>query len=587
MNDILKEQINLLKNKPGVYLMKDKDDKIIYIGKAKNLKNRVSQYFLRPQSGKVAAMVSHVDHFETILVSSEKEALILECNLIQTHYPRYNIMLMDDSHYPYIALKKKDDPYLKIARSSKDKSYYYFGPFPTSSYAYSLIDLLNKIYPTRKCRNIPSSPCLYYHLGQCLGPCINKISLEENNELKDKIISFLKGDTSSIKKELEEKIEIASSKLDFELAADYKKSIDAINYISSRQNVELQGEYKDFDSIAFSSRDGYLCLSFLTYRGGLLLGKKNFVVEEFSSLEESIISLLEQHYLQIEPPRIVVTRLEFLSIVLKEEFDIKVISPKEGVLSNIISITESNAKNGLDEHFSSSRLEDDKAKLLEDLGNLLKIPTPYRIELFDNSHLQGSDAVGAMVCFINGNSSKSNYRKYNLSNNVAGDDYHSMVEVINRRYSRLKESNLTYPDLILVDGGLPQVHAVLEGLDKVGIVIPTFGLYKNDSHQTEGLIDRDGNIYPLDKKSSLFFMLMRMQDEVHRFAISTFRNKHNKRQLSSIFDGIEGLGDKRKEKISASFQTKEALLNASIEELSQLLPVEVARRLYEKLHQDK
>lgn len=584
MNEILRQQISLLKNKPGVYLMKDKDDKIVYIGKAKNLKNRVSQYFLRPQSGKVAAMVSHVDHFETILVSSEKEALILESNLIQTHYPRYNIMLMDDSHYPYIALKRNSDPYLKIARNNKDKSYYYFGPFPNSSYAYSLIDLLNKIYPTRKCKNIPSSPCLYYHLGQCLAPCINKISEEDNASLKEKIRSFLRGDTSLVKKELIEKMNKASESLDFELASEYKKSIDAIDYIASKQNVEIQGEYKDFDSIAFSSRDGYLCLSFISYRGGLLLGKKNFVVEEFLSLEDSIASILEQHYLNNEPPRLVISRLDFIVDTLKEEFGIKVISPKEGVLANIISITEENAKNGLDEHFSSARLEDDKASLLECLGKLLNIKTPYRIELFDNSHLQGSDAVGAMVCFINGVASKSNYRKFNLSSKVAGDDYHSMVEVSFRRYSRLKESNLAFPDLILVDGGLTQVHAVIEGLNKANVDIPIFGLYKNDSHQTEGLIDRNGKTYPLDKKSALFFMLMRMQDEVHRFAISTFRNKHNKKQLSSIFDDIPGLGDKRKEKLSSSFQTKEALLNASVEELSQLLPKEVAIKLYSRLH---
>lgn len=584
MNDFLKQQISLLKNKPGVYLMKDKDDKIIYIGKAKSLKSRVSQYFLRPQSGKVAAMVSHVDHFETILLSSEKEALILESNLIQTHYPRYNIMLMDDSHYPYIALKKNSDPFLKIARNNKDKSYYYFGPFPNSSYAYYLIDLLNKIYPTRKCRNIPSSPCLYFHLGQCLAPCINKISEEDNVSLKERIKSFLRGDTSLIKKELIEKMGKASLGLDFELAGEYKKSIDAIDYIASKQNVEIQGEYKDFDSIAFSSRDGYICLSFISYRGGLLLGKKNFVVEEFLSLEDSLTSIIEQHYLNNEPPKLVISRLDFFIDILKDEFDIKVISPKEGVLANIISITEENAKNGLDEHFSSARLEDDKASLLESLGKLLNIKTPYRIELFDNSHLQGSDAVGAMVCFINGVASKSNYRKFNLSSKVAGDDYHSMVEVSFRRYSRLKESNLSFPDLILVDGGLTQVHAVIEGLNKADVDIPIFGLYKNDSHQTEGLIDRNGNAYPIDKKSSLFFMLMRMQDEVHRFAISTFRNKHNKKQLSSIFDDIPGLGDKRKEKLSSSFQTKEALLSASVEELSQLLPKEVAMELYSRLH---
>ena len=585
MNEKLKAEINLLSTKPGVYLMKDKDDKIIYIGKAKNLKNRVSQYFLRPQSGKVAAMVSHVDHFDTILLSSEKEALILESNLIQTHYPRYNIMLMDDSHYPYIALKRKSDPYLKIARSSKDKSYYYFGPFPSSSSAYSIIDLLNKIYPTRKCRNIPKTPCLYYHLGQCLAPCVNKIDEKDNEDLKNKIKAFLKGDVSEVKKNLTAKMLEASANLDFELAADYKKTLDSIEYVISRQNVELRGEYTSFDAVAFSSRDSYCSIAILTYRNGLLLGKNVFVVEIFSSIEETMTDILEQYYLSRETPKYLATGLENLKETIEEEFDIKVIIPKEGQIKDIVSIAELNAKNGLDEHFSSARLEDDKLKLFEELGSILKIKTPYRIELFDNSHLQGDSAVGAMVCFINGEPSKKNYRKFRLEEKDAGNDYHSMVEVTSRRYSRLKEENLSFPDLILVDGGLIQVHAVLEGLEKTKVEIPVFGLYKNDYHQTDGLIDKDGNTYKIDKKSSLFFFLMRMQDEVHRFAITYFRNLHNKKQMNSIFDGVDGLGEKRKELLRRTFLSKEALLKASVTELSQLLPKEVAISLYNKLHE--
>ncbi|HBM70920.1 MAG TPA: excinuclease ABC subunit C [Firmicutes bacterium] len=587
MNEKLKAEISLLSSRPGVYLMKDKDDKIIYIGKAKNLKKRVSQYFLRSQNGKVAAMVSHVDHFDTILLSSEKEALILESNLIQTHYPRYNIMLTDDSHYPYIALKRKNDPFLKIARSSKDKSYYYFGPFPSSSSAYAIIDLLNKIYPTRKCRNIPKSPCLYYHLGQCLAPCVNKVDEKSNEELKDKIKSFLKGDVNEVKKELTVKMIDASNKLDFELASDYKKTIESIDYVISKQNVELRGEYVSFDAVAFSSRDSYCGVAILTYRNGLLLGKNIFVVETFSSLEETVLSVLEQYYLTRETPKYLATGALFLKQSLEDEFDMKVLLPKEGQIKDIVSIAELNAKNGLDEHFSSSRLEDDKEKLLGELSNLLKIKIPYRIELFDNSHLQGDSAVGAMVCFINAEPSKKNYRKFKLSEKNAGDDYHSMVEVVSRRYSRLKEEKLTFPDLILTDGGVSQVHACLEGLDIAKVKIPVFGLYKNDSHQTEGLIDKEGNAYKLDKKGSLFFFLMRMQDEVHRFAISYFRNTHTKKQMNSIFDGIKNLGDKRKELLRRTFTSKEALLKASVVELSQLLPKEVAASLYDKLHQQE
>lgn len=587
LSEKIKALIALLPDKPGVYQMKDADDRIIYIGKAKNLKRRVSQYFLRPQSGKVAAMVSHVDHFDFIIVGSDKEAFILEMNLIQTHYPRYNIMLMDDSHYPYIALKRHGDPMLKIARNTKDPNYFYFGPFPAASSATETINLLNKIYPTRKCRHIPNKPCLYYSLGQCLAPCIKPLEREQADKLYADIKKFLNGDTSEAVASLKKKMADASERMDFETAAEYKRSIDALDHIVSRQSVEIASSIKDGDVFAFSTRDGYLCLAILTYRRGMLLGKATHVVNSFLEPEEQAIDLIGQYYQNHELPPVIVGRIPGLKEEIESIYDdVEVIVPEEGRLSDVISIASLNARQGLDAHFLTARLEDDNAALLDELGSLLHIPTPYRIELFDNSHLQGSSPVGAMVCYVNGVPAKKMYRKFNLPEEVAGDDYHSMVHVTHRRYARLKEEGQFYPDLILTDGGLAQVHATLEGLTKAEVDIPVFGLFKNDKHQTSGLIDKDGNTYELDRKSPLFFLLMRMQDEVHRYAITFHKQKRSKAMTNSLFDGIPGLGDKRREKLVSTYPSIDALMGASVAELSQIVPEESAKALYARLHGD-
>lgn len=582
LSEIITNCIALLPDKPGVYLMKDVDDKIIYIGKAKNLKKRVSQYFLRPQSGKVQAMVSHVDHFDFIIVNSDKESFILEMNLIQTHYPRYNIMLMDDSHYPYIAIKR-DDAYLKIARNTDDRKYFYYGPFPASGDASKTINLLNSIYPTRKCRSVPKKECLYYHLGQCLGPCINKIDEETYTSLYNDIKSFLDGNTDKVIKDLKEKMKKASDELRYEDALYYKGLIDAVNKTTEKQSVEIS-DRTNRDVFAYARREGYISLAILTYRHGTLLGKKIKVVEEWDDVDLETAELIEEYYQNHDLPKEILTNIkgfeeEFLSIYPEA----KIVNPKEGRLLEQIDMAALNAKQGLDAHFMSARLEDDKVELLDSLAALLSIPTPYRIELFDNSHLQGSDAIGAMVVYINGEPVKKMYRKFHLNEENAGDDYHSMVEVVSRRYGRLKEEGQEFPDLILVDGGLPQIHAALEGLEKAGVKINVFGLYKNDKHQTEGIIDEEGVIYPLDSKSPLFFLLMRMQDEVHRFAITFHRDLRKKHMKTSIFDGIKGLGEKRKEILHKHYPTLESLKSATVEELEQLFPRDVAIAIKEKI----
>lgn len=581
MTEKVRIAIPLIPRTPGVYLMKDADDNVIYVGKAKNLYKRVSQYFLRPQEGKVAKMAMNVDHFETIITKTEKEAFLLEENLIHTYYPRYNILLKDGKHYPYIALKKKNDPYLKIARDEKNKDYFYFGPFPTSSYAYEVIHLLNKLFPTRKCRNIPTTPCLYYHMGQCLGPCINKIDESVYEDLFNQIKSFLEGHDESIKKRLKEEMMAHAEKQEYEKANEIKQTLLAIDHVIAKQGVENK-DHISRDVFAYTTRDGYISLAVLTYRRGILLGKEAFVVEQFGDTEEQISDLILQYYQSHSLPNEILLNIPSTKDILEEVYDVRVNSVTKGKLIELIEMANLNAKQELDSHFMSARLEDDTLSLLEDLGRRIHIKTPLRIELFDNSHIQGDASVGAMVVFINGQPVKNMYRKFNIEGNEKRDDYSSMKEVMKRRYLRLKENNESYPDLILTDGGLGQVHAGIDALKEINVEIPVFGLFKNDKHQTKGLIDKDGKVYPLDDNKSLFFLLVRMQDEVHRFAIGFHHQKRSKNATKGILDDIKGLGDKRKALISEHYPSIDALKNASIEELSQLVPNDVAKQIKEK-----
>ena len=578
----IKTCIDNLKHLPGVYLMHNKDDKIIYIGKAKDLFKRVSQYFLRPQVGKVAKMAFEAEYFETIITNNEKEALILEMNLIQTHYPKFNILLKDGSHYPYIGLKKTGYPFLQIKRNTKDKSFDYFGPFPRSSSAYETIDLCNKIYPLRKCNHIPGTACLYYHLGQCLAPCINDVSSETENQIREDVKSFLRGNNSDVKAELTKKMLTASDACDFENAKEYKSLIDAISHINIPQNME-SNDKKDRDIFAFSSREGYLSLAVLLFRKGALLDKKVYIVEEFDNNEEQVADLILQFYQKVPLPQEVVINNETVVDLLSDLIDANVFSISKGKLHDLVLTAKQNANNALDEYFLSARLDDDKLALLEELGQIINIETPLRIELFDNSHLQGSSPVGAVVVFINGEPAKKLYRKYKIEHEEARDDLKSMEEIVFRRYSRLKEENKEMPNLILVDGGLNQIIAADKALKKADVKINLYGLVKNNKHQTAGLMDINGHVFNIENKN-IFFMLTRMQDEVHRFAITFHQSLRNKKMKSSLLDDIKGLGDKRKELINKAYPDINLLKEATVEELSQLLPKDVAEELYNKLH---
>lgn len=583
MTERIRSLIDNLKHLPGVYLMYDKDDKIIYVGKAKDLQKRVSQYFLRPQSGKVFLMVTLVDHFDTIITQNEKEALILEMNLIQKHYPRFNILLKDGSHYPYIALKKQGHPYLVIKRNDKDNKYEHFGPFPNSGAAYQMIDLLNKIFPIRKCKNLPSTPCLYYHLGQCIAPCINDISEAVNASIREEIKSFMRGNNQKQISNIKSKMLEASQTQNYEQANEYKKILSSIEHINMAQNVENK-DHKDRDIFAYASRDGYLALAVLIYRHGLLLAKNVFVNEEFGENEEQVSDLISQYYQKHPLPKEVVINSPTIIGNLKDILDTLLVNVTKGRIHELIINAKQNADNALDQFFLSAKLDADHFALLEELGQILKIDIPLHIELFDNSHLQGSSPVGAMVAFVNGEPNKNLYRKFKIEHQESRDDLSSMKEIIYRHYHRLAIEANKLPNLILVDGGINQIIAGKAALSEANVDIPLFGLAKNDKHQTAGLMDDSGEVYPIENKK-LFFLLTRMQDEVHRFAISFHREKRSKAMKSSLLDDIKGLGPRRKEMIYRAYPDINILKNASVEELEQILPSPLANAIYQKLHQ--
>ncbi len=581
---ILAQKIALLPDKPGSYQMKDENGTIIYVGKAKSLVKRVKQYFTRPQGGKVFRMVLEIRDFDIIETQSEKEALLLEISLIHKFYPKYNIMLMDDKSYPYIALKKKDDPFLKIARNDKEKGYYYFGPFPNSGQAYKMIDLLNKIYPLRKCKNIPNKPCLYYHMGQCLAPCINKIDEKDYADISQKLKSFLNGDISGVYAEIKNKMKKASENLEFEKAQEYKEILTSISNITSSQKIIFE-DHVDRDVVGYSIREGYICVVFLLYRKGVLLGKKQYVEELEDDVDETLENIIIQFYeKQSSLPKELLVPDQQLVSILEETLGFTIFSPQRGKKKDILSIALENAKQMLDQHFQTARIEDDKLALLEELKDKLGLSkTPTDIELYDNSHTAGYDCVGAMVKYINGEKARQLYRKYKIQQPNKQDDLASMREVLTRRFIRLKEENQKMPDLIILDGGYNQCLIGLEVKKECGVDIPLAGLAKNDKHETDTLINADtGEEIKLDRKSPLFFLLMRMQDEVHRFAITYHRGKREKSTFKTIYDDIEKIGKKRKDKLLDIYPTMDSLASVTLDELLQIVPLEAAQDILNK-----
>lgn len=571
---------------PGCYLMKNTDGKVIYVGKARKLKNRVSSYFTGAHNYKTTKLVDHIWDFDYIVTGSEKEALLLEINLIKDYTPEYNIMFMDNTYYPYIELTDETHPRLKIVRKTKNKKNKYFGPYPDATAARNTFKLLNKLYPLRKCNHVPDKPCLYYSLHQCLGPCINEVDKSQYDEIRKELISFIHGNTKSKIDELTEKMMTASENLQFELAKEYRDLIRSIEYVTAKQNVQF-GDYKDRDILGYFIDKGYISIQLFFMREGKLLYHDFNLEPVGEDFEEDLIRFLVTYYqTHPEPYELLIPQDVDLEL-LTEILSCHVLQPQRGDKKSLVEMANKNAKEALEKKFLLKEKTDEKTILpIIELGQKLGIDTPHTIELYDNSNIQGAYAVAGMVVYKDGVPSKKDYRKYKIKTVEGPDDYASMKEVIYRRYYRLLMEQKEMADLIIVDGGLGQIKVAKEVINSLNLSVHICGLSKDDKHSTAILLDENGNQVPIDTKSPLFFLLTRMQDEVHRYAISFHRQVRSKSLFSSILDEVEGIGEARKKKLLNHFKSVKKMKEASLEELEAVIPKNTAAKLYEVLHKE-
>lgn len=571
---------------PGCYLMKNTDGKVIYVGKARKLKNRVSSYFTGAHNYKTTKLVDHIWDFDYIVTGSEKEALLLEINLIKDYTPEYNIMFMDNTYYPYIELTDETHPRLKIVRKTKNKKNKYFGPYPDATAARNTFKLLNKLYPLRKCNHVPDKPCLYYSLHQCLGPCINEVDKSQYDEIRKELISFIHGNTKSKIDELTEKMMTASENLQFELAKEYRDLIRSIEYVTAKQNVQF-GDYKDRDILGYFIDKGYISIQLFFMREGKLLYHDFNLEPVGEDFEEDLIRFLVTYYqTHPEPYELLIPQDVDLEL-LTEILSCHVLQPQRGDKKSLVEMANKNAKEALEKKFLLKEKTDEKTILpIIELGQKLGIDTPHTIELYDNSNIQGAYAVAGMVVYKDGVPSKKDYRKYKIKTVEGPDDYASMKEVIYRRYYRLLMEQKEMADLIIVDGGLGQIKVAKEVINSLNLSVHICGLSKDDKHSTAMLLDENGNQVPIDTKSPLFFLLTRMQDEVHRYAISFHRQVRSKSLFSSILDEVEGIEEARKKKLLNHFKSVKKMKEASLEELEAVIPKNTAAKLYEVLHKE-
>ncbi len=584
MTDHIKKKLALLPNKPGCYLMKNNDGHIIYVGKAKKLKNRVSSYFRGTHTGKTARLVREIADFEYIVVNSEKESLVLELNLIKENDPKYNILLRDDKSYPYIELTDEKVPRLNIVRNvnrKRKKHNHMYGPYPNVTAARSTVNLLNRMYPLRKCRTYNKKPCLYYHIGQCLGYCTNNIDDKLIKEMKDDIIKFLKGDHSLITKKIEDEMLDASKKLNYEKAKELKDLLDYINITLVRQQVEISDDV-DRDVFGYYVDKGYISIQVFFIRGGKILERHYKIFPLVDEIDEELTRYIAKFYEKnvLLPKEILVPSIVDTNL-LSDFLTCKVFAPQKGLKKNIVTMASNNAKVLLDEKFEL--IERDQEKTYganEELRKILKLDKLDRIEIFDNAHLFGTYNVSGMVVFKEGKPSKNDYRKFKISIDK-NDDYGTMKEVIYRRYFRILKDNLVKPDLIIVDGGLGQINVAREVIDSLNMNIPVVGLKKDDHHATSKLLAFNPiTEIDIDKKSNLFYLLERMQDEVHNFTINYHKQIRSKGSLESVLDNIEGIGVKRRNELLKKYHTITKMKKLSVQELEEILPEKIANNLY-------
>lgn len=581
---MLKEKLLLLPNKPGCYLMKDKNGIIIYVGKAKNLKNRVNSYFKSTHTGKTKVLVSNIVDFEYIITNSELEALLLEINLIKEHNPKYNVLLKDDKSYPYIEITNEKIPRLLIVRPSKlrNKTHKLYGPYPNSTAAKKTIELLNRLYPLRKCKTMGKKECLYYHIGECLGYCCSKVDKVVIDSMVNEITRFLKGDDKIVLDKIDSMIEDAVSRLKFEDAYELNELKEFVNVTLKKQLIDLNDNI-DRDIFGYAVYKGYISIQVLFLRGGKLIERSSSIYPIISDEIEDLTLFISSFYDKnnIKPKEILIPDIIDDNLI-KDVLNINVIKPIRGRKKELVQMANKNALNTLKEKFELINANDENAlNACLELKNLIGISSANRIETFDNSHLFGTYTVSGMVVFTLGMPDKNSYRKYKIVSD-AKDDYHLMKEVIYRRYYRVLMDNLERPDLIIVDGGKQQINATKEVLSSLNLDIPVCGLIKNDHHKTSSLLYND-KVYDIDKSSNLFHMLERLQDEVHNYTISYHKNIRSKGALSSILDNIPGIGEVRKRELLKRFSSVIKIRKASIEELEEVLPSDVALNLYEYL----
>ncbi len=584
----IKEKLALVPNLPGSYQMKNKDGIIIYVGKAKNLKNRLKSYFTGTVTGKTAMLVNDIVTFEYIVTSSELESLILEITLIKKYNPKYNILLKDDKSYPYIELTNDKYPTVKVVRNlnRKRNKNHLFGPFPNVNAARRTVEIINRMYPLRKCITLKKDVCLYYHLGECLGYCkYNNIDTKAINKMKNEIIAFLKGDASVITKKIEEDMYKASEALNFEKANELKRMLDDINITLKRQKIDLNRKY-NFDMFAFYKNNNYLSIQVFFIRDGLLFGRHKDIFTIVDDINEEVIEYIIKFYEKdhLLPNEIVVSD-EIDSELLSSYLNVKVLNPKRGDIRKLLALATDNAKVALTEEEEILKKNDDaRLSAKKELEKALNISDITRIEAFDNSHLFGTFYVGGMVVFDDFIPNRDLYRKYKISVDVK-DDLSAMREVLYRRYYKVLMEEDTAPSLIVIDGGELQVNVAKEVLGSLNLDIPIIGLKKDDKHRTSTIIDKNLKTINIDSKSSLFLFLTKIQDEVHRFAISYHRNIKSKGMLSSILDFVPGIGDKRKKELLKHFGSLKKLKEASIEDLEQVVSKDVAQNLYQYLQE--
>lgn len=577
----IEDKLAILPALPGCYLMKNKQGEIIYVGKAKKLKNRVRQYFHGAHDFKTTRLVANIDDFEYIVCGSEKEALLLEINLIKKHTPQYNIMFMDDKTYPYLKLTKEKAPLLRVVRNTKDKKATYFGPFPDSSAAYDTQKLLNRIYPLRKCNRLPKKECLYYHMGQCLAPCVNVIDEQVYADMAQGIRKFLRGDVKGIVERLKAEMKEASEALQFEKAQEKLSLIQAIEHVTARQQIDFK-DHKDRDVFGYHVDKGYISIQGFFMRGGKLIERTLSITPLYEDAMEAFQSFVLQYYANNPLPQEILLPKEYDVEHLVQILDTKIVQPIRGDKLKLVEMVLANAKNSHEQKFElisrkDHRREEGMQQLCQLLGKEI-----HRIELFDNSHISGAYNVSGMVVYKEGEPSKQDYRTYRLQEYRS--DLDSMKEVIYRRYVRLLKERGKFPDLLIVDGGWLQIEAAKEIIDALEVSITVCGLVKDDNHRTSNLMDSEGRVLAVSKESSLFFLLTQMQDEVHRFAISYHRRLRGKGMTKSILDEVEGIGNVRKKKIWNHFKSLKRLKQASVEEIAAVVPMQVAQSVYNILH---